>query len=329
MDKPLNAAAVLAALQRIDLRRWGAKATIVMYVAELTAARDPIDYARGGRGYVHEHTGLAESAIQKITRALVRDRVLEVQPGRGSRGHGYRIQPNVRLWQRVPWRVDAGAAAYSVELANGELRYVAQPRLADHSIGGQQIRITDHSIGGQQRTGCRPLHERSASGRSLTSQEVVSNGIGTDHSIGGQQIRPDREPSPYSFIDDEDEETKQLIDAIQKATGSPVWGSLIRRVALVLRAGLPLGDALAHVAAAGSKWTPPQLVGQLEARAQGAPPISSPEPVETAPPAVYADWGDRSRWALPEVDLTRPPPALSGLLARANGCQNGHRAEEE
>lgn len=325
MEKPLASAAVFAALQRVDLRRWGAKATVVCYVAELTAARDPGDWARGSRDYVRAHTGLAESTVQTALDALVADRVLERHPGAGSRGHAYRIQPNLRLWRRVPWRrgTDPLALAYAVEVVNGELRYTGPPRVVDRSMSGQQIRIAARSLAGQPADGRCAIQDRSSNGGSLTGLTPVSDGNGSARCLSGQQIRPPGAALPSSLDDDDDEkELARLIDAIQSATGAPVWGALVDRIAGVLRRGLALEDALAHVRAAGSRWTPPQLVGQLEARARGLPPLAPPAPEPTAPPPDAAP----AAFVPPERDvIAAPPPA--DFRARFALHANGQEAD--
>jgi hypothetical protein len=331
MDKPLNAPAVFAILQRIELRRWGSQAALLCHVAEVTAAAHPEEFARGDRSSVREHTGLADITIQRHFEALVNDRVLDRRAGSGRLGHTYRVQPNVRLWRHVPWRkgTDQEALAFVIEIINGELRYDSGPRVAARTIGAQQPKFAARDVGAQQATRSCANPWRAANDPLLREPCARSNEPVAARDVGAQQNGRSGEASPYSVFDDEEEKAKQLIDAIQKVTGSPVWGGLIRRVRALARSDLALEEALAHIAAAGDRWTPPQIVGQLEARADGTPPISPPVPNPAPSPAAptYSGWDDPSRWRIPEVDA-RPPSALNRLLRPVNGCQNGLTHEE-
>lgn len=327
MDKPLSPSALFAALAMIRLSNWGGRGTVLAFMGTtISERREPwVDLSQRE---LAKATGVNVGHVGRLLRAMVVEDVLVRDPGAGRRSDGYLPNPDLRGWRKVPWRVDQETAAFRVELINQELNYAPFPPVARASRTRAQDQVARAPWTRALANGCA----RSLDARAIENQRAplgpARNGNPARASWMRAQNSTPGEPPPYSLSDEEEEEAKQLIDAIQRATGSPVWGGLVRRIEVIVRSDLALNDALAHVAAAGGKWTPPQLVGQLEARCRGVPavPVCEPPPAEPAP-ALYTGWDDPAGWRIDEVDFV-PAVRPSALLGQVNGCQNGQREEE-
>lgn len=102
----LEPEALLRVLSCIDARQWGARAQVVSAVGcwprgVLLSGQDLADVV-----------GLKRRRCRELTDQLVATRVLLADPGRGRRPSAWRVNPNVREWLDVPWRIDPETAAY-------------------------------------------------------------------------------------------------------------------------------------------------------------------------------------------------------------------------